>query len=526
MPDQWNAFVVGPRAFADRDAPTPDNGDLAGLTFAVKDVIDVAGLPTGRGLAGHPEPATRSAAAVDRLLAAGAVCVGKTTTDQLAFGLSGLDTGTPAPVNPRDPAAMAGGSSSGSAAAVAAGLVAFALATDTAGSARVPASYCGVTGFRPTHGAVPSTGVSPLAPRFDTVGWIAQDVRTARAVGRCLLPPREADPGATGARPTRVLLLDDVLAELTPSLAGWVTAEAARIAAAWEVPVEHATLGTSLGALGDDFRTQQLVEVAHHLGATPPDDVLAPVRDRLAGAAQARQADADSARERCAEVLGPLLDRLAEGAVIALPAAAGPAPARDADGTEEYAAHRRTTIALGAIAGLLGAPSLALPTASGVAVALVSAPGSDLALLDAGCTLEPDSCTNDLDTFRAAFYAYERALVEGDGDALSRAFGADAAVTRIAPEGVGYGRAEIDAARRRRPSAATPRHIDHLVLRLLGPRTAVTAVAFTRSPTGVRGHQTQTWQREEGGWRIQLAHVSLTVDPPGSRITAAPVPSR
>src|SRR5262245_62617230 len=142
-------------------------GPLAGTTFVAKDLYDVSGYRTG---AGNPdwerthEPAARTAPAVERLLAAGATLVGKSCTDELAFSLDGINVHFGTPLNPLFPDRLPGGSSSGSVSAVAAGLVDFAIGTDTSGSIRVPASYRGVFGFRPSHRVAPRHDVVPPAP--------------------------------------------------------------------------------------------------------------------------------------------------------------------------------------------------------------------------------------------------------------------------------------------------------------------------------------------------------------------------
>ncbi len=178
-------------AFVDTFTVEPTgSGPLDGLTFAVKDLIDVAGHRTGCGnptwLATHP-PAAVHAVCVELLLAAGARAIGKTVTDELAFSLLGSNHFYGAPLNPAAPERLTGGSSCGSASAVACGLADFALGTDTGGSVRVPSSNCGLWGLRPSHGIVSIAGVMPFAPTFDTVGVLARSVDVLRRAATVLL---------------------------------------------------------------------------------------------------------------------------------------------------------------------------------------------------------------------------------------------------------------------------------------------------------------------------------------------------
>lgn len=210
MTDDHGAFVPGGRVSR---GPT-GSGALDGLRFAVKDLIDVEGLVTGGGnpdWAASQRPAPADAPAVRALRAAGASLVGKTVTDELAFSLEGENHHHGTPRNPRAPGRLPGGSSSGSAVAVAAGLADVALGTDTGGSVRVPASFCGVFGFRPTHGRVPLDGVVPFAPSFDTVGWFAATGEVLQRAGRVLL----GDTGSAAA-PLHLVRLDDALAAADP----------------------------------------------------------------------------------------------------------------------------------------------------------------------------------------------------------------------------------------------------------------------------------------------------------------------
>jgi amidase len=178
-------FVPGPRCSVAGAA----SGPLAGMTFAVKDLIDVAGVPTGGGNPDwprhYPTP-TKHAWVVQRLLDAGASVIGKTVTDEVSLGILGENAHDGTPLNPAAPDRVPGGSSSGSASAVAAGLCDFALGTDSGGSVRVPASFCGLYGIRPTHGRMDFSGITVQSPSADTCGWFARDAVTFAKNGQVL----------------------------------------------------------------------------------------------------------------------------------------------------------------------------------------------------------------------------------------------------------------------------------------------------------------------------------------------------
>jgi amidase len=160
------------------ESPIVRQATLAGHRLAVKDVFDVARLRTGAGnptWAAQQRHAASTALAVRLLLEHGAQWVGKTVTDELTYSLAGMNVHYGTPVNPADPARLPGGSSSGSAVAVAGGYADIGLGTDCGGSIRLPASYCGIWGIRPTHGRIATDGCLTLAHSFDTVGWFASD---------------------------------------------------------------------------------------------------------------------------------------------------------------------------------------------------------------------------------------------------------------------------------------------------------------------------------------------------------------
>jgi amidase len=203
MNDDIGAFVPGPRVRIEGRA----GGPLSGLTFAAKDLFDVAGVPTGGG--NHDWPAGRAIPqkhswAVQTLLDAGATLIGKTITDEVSLGILGENAFDGTPVNVAAPGRVPGGSSSGSAAAVAAGICDTALGTDTGGSVRVPSSFCGLHGIRPTHGRIDVTGMMPQAPTSDTTGWFVRDAGTFAKVSAVMLG--EAIPSTL---PTKLIVAVD-----------------------------------------------------------------------------------------------------------------------------------------------------------------------------------------------------------------------------------------------------------------------------------------------------------------------------
>jgi allophanate hydrolase len=181
----------------------PETRPLWGLPFAVKDNIDVAGLPTTAACPEFAYLPSATAPAVARLLTAGAILIGKTNLDQFATGLVGVRTPFPVPRNPFDARMVPGGSSSGSAVAVARGLVSFALGTDTAGSGRVPAALNNVVGLKPTLGAVPTRGVVPACRTLDCVSVFAATVDDAFAAYRMMAGFDPDDPFSKTRRARR-----------------------------------------------------------------------------------------------------------------------------------------------------------------------------------------------------------------------------------------------------------------------------------------------------------------------------------
>jgi amidase len=261
------SFDVGPTG----------SGALDGLSFAVKDLIDIGGRKTACGNPTwrdtHP-PAVAHAVCVEQLLDAGARCVGKTVTDELAFSLLGENHFYGTPLNPRAPDRVPGGSSSGSASAVARGLVDFALGTDTSGSVRVPANNCGIWGLRPSHGYISVAGVNPFAPTFDTVGILASSAEVMVAVASLLL----ACEDIPDEEPGTVHILEEAFSIVDPDVQHALEDSVRRLGSLFEGRLRdtsvreihdepEASEGTGLQAWYDTYGVLQWSEIESCLGA-------------------------------------------------------------------------------------------------------------------------------------------------------------------------------------------------------------------------------------------------------------------
>jgi Asp-tRNA(Asn)/Glu-tRNA(Gln) amidotransferase A subunit family amidase len=378
-------------------APALGSGPLDGCRVAVKDLFAVAGQPVGGGvpayLAGQA-PQRASAASVTALQRAGAQLAGIARTDEFAYSIAGHNAHYGAAPNPAADGRLGGGSSSGPAAAVALGQAEIGLGTDTAGSIRVPASYQRLVGFRPTHGAIGADGVLPLAPSFDTVGWLTRDVAMSRAVAAVLLP-RGAGPVSRGGPVTRTLRLPAVESLAEPDTLALFTERMGRLVAAGLLPPAEKRADLPAATLEEwftAFRTVQAREawqahgawIAAHPGALGPD-----VAARFAAAAHVTEDQAADGRAVVAKARASLTEWL-DGAVLALPTTPGPAPLRTA-GPSEIDDVRGRTLRTSCLAPLAGAPAVSLPLTGHLApvgLCLIGAPGTDAALLDLAAALE------------------------------------------------------------------------------------------------------------------------------------------
>jgi len=374
------------RVLGDPLVPATGSGPLDGTTVAVKDLYAVAGHPVGAGNPTYLRESTAqptSAAAVAALLGAGASIRGIARTDEFAYNLTGRNEHHGTPPNGAVATALPGGSSSGSASAVRLGTADIGLGTDTAGSVRVPASYQGLWGLRSSHDVVPRDGLLPLAPSFDTVGWLTRDADLlVRALAASVpVPVPVGDPD--GDEPAVPAVVADLVAAADPA-----TQDAFRARVGDDVRV------TTLAELGipplEELReTMRLVQAAEATAAHGawiaghPGALSTVVGDRFAAAAANPPAEVADAIARLDD-LRATIRRAVEGRVLVFPTTPGPAPQLTAD-TAELERVRTATTAMTSLASVGGLPAVSAPgllvAGAPVGLGLVGAPGTDAALV-------------------------------------------------------------------------------------------------------------------------------------------------
>ncbi len=387
MQNYYDAFMPGDRL----KIVGSGTGPLTGRSFAAKDVFDIAGHPTSNGqplwTETHPLPDTH-AAAVARLLDAAARLDGKTVCDEMCYSLAGDNAHYGAPINPAAPDRAVGGSSSGSASAVAGGLVDFALGTDCGGSVRCPASFSAIYGIRPTHGRVDDTGVAPLAGSFDVVGWFTREAGLLETVGGVLLTG-----DAVSVSPTKAIIAEDAFARLPDAERAAVEATAADLIGRLNLSTVRAELAPEgLDRWFAAFRHLQALEIwANHADwVTANSPSFGPgVKERFAYAATLTDADRrehqpvrDIARRRMDSLLS-------DGNTIIVMPTAPVSPKRDATDAE-VEDFRARTMGLTCPAGLSGCPQISLPLAQAdgpLGISILGPRGSDESLLGLAASL-------------------------------------------------------------------------------------------------------------------------------------------
>ena len=366
--------------------PATGSGLLNSLTFAVKDIFDIAGHPTGAGnptwLATHPV-ATHTSPLIEQLLAAGATMTGKVITDELAYSLNGDNMHYGTPVNVNAPGRVPGGSSSGSVAAVAAKLCDFALGSDTGGSTRVPASYCGVWGLRTTHDLLSRKHVVPLHTSFDTLTWFAHHPDTFTRVGEVLLPAshfvpkRLLKPQALWqlASEDFAVPLQQVLDSAQAMLG--VTAETMSFTRDTETLEKWRQAYVTMGA-AEAWALHGAWILEHQ------PTFSAPISARWVQAQTVTVEQAQAAQHTVTEIRAHVRAVLSDDAIAIVPSAAGLAPLLNESG-DSVDQLRMRTMHITCVAGISGVCQVSIPLKNSagvpVGVSLMGPAGSDLALI-------------------------------------------------------------------------------------------------------------------------------------------------
>lgn len=370
------------------------SGPLAGKSFMVKDLFALRGRKVSNGSPdwyAATEPATETAPAIAQLLDAGATLTGITICDELFYSVLGANIHYGTPVNARAPERVCGGSSCGSAAAVAAGVSNFALGSDTGGSIRVPASFCGLYGLRPTHGRIDIAGATPMAPSYDTVGPLARDVDLLADVARLLLRSPSVE-----APLERIIVAEDMFARAEAPLAAASRDALDRLTHTLPPLDAIAIAGPDLAAWADAFRIIQASEIRTTLMpfALAHAEHLAPgIRERFELAARVTPTEADSAGEARAEITEKLRALLSPGTLLVMPTTPTLPPLRDIPDGPKTGPFRALTLGSTCLAGHAGLPQISIPAAEAegcpVGLSFIGWANGDEALLDLAVRLQP-----------------------------------------------------------------------------------------------------------------------------------------
>ena len=520
-----------------------DPGPLAGVPFGVKDNYDVAGRVTLAGsIVNRTLRARRRATpcSIQRLSRAGAVLVGTQNMDEFAYGFTTENAHYGATRNPLDTRRSAGGSSGGSAAAVAAGLCDFALGTDTNGSIRVPASFCGLFGLKPTFGRLPRSGTFPFVHDLDHLGLLARDTADLALVYDTIQGHDAGD-----ARLRRAV-------RANPRPRRWAKASTARVAllGGWfderadaQGREAAALVARALGATGDGHAERRRAGAG---GGLPPHRRVGR-QPSLRGAALARRRRSIRRRAtvclpgRCCPA-NPVLqaqryrrvfheqvmEAFREHDLLIAPATpcsatllgAGDDPrrrVRSADASEPRAADPAAELRRRADRGGAGPQRRDADRGAADRAALARGPraarrrsaGTRRRGPGAGARAVLINDPETLAEVRAAFDAYEQALMENDLDALDALFWHSPLTVRIGPGQNLYGIEAIQAFRANRVGGSPRRSLLRVSLTSFGRDFAIANAEFQRAGAAAAGRQSQTWVRFPEGWRVVSAHISM-----------------
>jgi amidase len=374
--------------------PGAGSGPLAGLSFMVKDLFAIKGHKVSNGnpdFYEHATPAHETAPVIARLLEAGASCTGITICDEFFYSVLGSNAHYGQPVNSRAPQHVTGGSSCGSAAAVAASMCDFALGSDTGGSIRVPASFSGLYGLRPTFGRIDIRGATAMAPSYDTIGFLTREAQLFRKIGHLLLDGEKVE-----APVKRLILPEDVFGYAETSIDAALWQVFSRIGGALPQAEHKIIAGDDIDSWRDAFRVIQGFELqstllpfiqSHNVELGPG------IKERFEAAASISFAEVEAAREVRAEVSKRMQGIAQPGTVIAMPTTPTLPPERDIPDGASFAEFRTLTLQSTCVAGHAGLPQISIPATKAAScpmgLSFLGWKGGDEALLDLAVKLEP-----------------------------------------------------------------------------------------------------------------------------------------
>ena len=369
-------------------------GPLAGRTFMAKDLFAIAGRKVGNGNPNyyeHASPARDTAPVILRLLEAGASCTGITICDEFFYSVLGTNAHYGQPVNTRAPAHVTGGSSCGSAAAVAASMCDFALGSDTGGSIRVPASFCGLYGLRPSFGRIDTSGATPMAPSYDTIGFMAREAKLFRDLGQVLLEGERVD-----AEIKRLVVAEDMFERAETSVDAAIWQVFSLIGRALPQAERKIVAGADIDDWRDAFRIIQGFEIQSTLLPFIRSHVveLGPgIKERFDMAAAITLPEAAAARVLRAEIAERLTTLVPPGTLIVLPTTPTLPPEHGIPDGASFAEFRTETLGFTCLAGHAGLPQISIPAAEAagcpIGLSFIGWHGGDEALLDLTVRLEP-----------------------------------------------------------------------------------------------------------------------------------------
>ena len=360
------------------------NGNLKNLKFVLKDMCDVKNIKTS---CGNPdfykacEPAKKHAEFLSNILSEGAILEGITICDEFFYSVIGENSHYGTPKNLNAPNCVPGGSSSGSAAALTTDLFDFSIGSDTGGSVRVPASFCGLLGIRPTHGRIKSNGVYPMAPSFDTIGWFSNNIKTFQKIGEVLLNKNENE----NITFNQFVIAEDLLELVDTDIKNQFNSYYKKL----HPNIKHIRLSKfSKSEIADNFRILQAGEIKEHvipwIEKNKPKISLE-INSRIEMASEILPLEIDAAKTFRQEIISEINNSLPEGDIAIFPTTPFSAP-KCGQSDQDLGSDRKKIMEMTSIAGMTSRPQISIPKFKGktgpVGISILGWQNSDEILLN------------------------------------------------------------------------------------------------------------------------------------------------